>query len=274
MKINTLLLFVILCTPAFSADPVKLPAVQVDGYFYMDATITPDVDGTQATITHSKGTVRVPIAKIPPATLKRIGYDPAAHTAAKEAAEKGTDGRHGDSPAAVPPPEVSLTPSAPTPPAQPEKIDGAFGKKLGGVFNPAGAIGTSELTDGTPMYQFSPEKPFRSFTKYYVLITPTTHKIYAIWGIGAVENTETGKKEQALLMELLQKKYGATKEQGLMEKLGDTRTISHGSRYAMTKLTGIIDVTIEIRYYDRDLQTEGEKERLAIEGKKVDASGL
>jgi len=46
---------------------------------------------------------------------------------------------------------------------------------LGQKFDPEKAIGTSSLTDGTPMYQFNPEKPFRSFTKYFVMITPTSH---------------------------------------------------------------------------------------------------
>jgi len=274
MKINTLLLFVILCTPAFSADPVKIPALQVDGTFYMDATITPDPDGIQAIIRHSKGIARVSIDKIPQSVLARINYTRPTETSVAKQPTKDTDERSPARPEAVPAPESSATPPAATTTAQPGKIDGAFGKKLGGIFNPAGAIGTSQLTDGTPMYQFSPEKPFRSFTRYYVLITPTTHKIYAIWGIGDVENTETGKKEQTLLTELLEKKYGVTEKRGVMDSLLDRNKISHGSRYAMTKVTGIIDVAIEIRYHDGDLEAEAEKERLAIEGKKVDASGL
>jgi hypothetical protein len=56
-----------------------------------------------------------------------------------------------------------------------DKIEGAFGMALGQKFDPEKAIGTSSLTDGTPMYQFNPEKPFRSFTKYFVMITPTSH---------------------------------------------------------------------------------------------------
>jgi len=71
-----------------AADLAKIPAIQVDGNIYMDAIIVPDSDGIEATITHSKGTVRVPISKIPQATLKRIGYDPEAEAAAKKAAEE------------------------------------------------------------------------------------------------------------------------------------------------------------------------------------------
>ena len=83
-----------------------------------------------------------------------------------------------------------------------DRIEGAFGKKLGDTFDPASAIGTSQLTDGTPMYEFSTTHGFRSFKRYYVLITPTTRKIYCIWGIGSAENTKSGQKEQALIMEI------------------------------------------------------------------------
>jgi len=155
-----------------------------------------------------------------------------------------------------------------------DKIEGAFGIKLGDVFDPASAIGTSKLTDGTPMYEFSTTNGFRSFKTYYVLITPTTHKIYSIWGIGSVENTESGQKEQAVVMELLKKKYGVEEQQGVFDTIGDVKRIDQGNRYIITKLTGFVDVTIDIRYYDSDLDKLAETERIAAETKKTDDSGL
>ena len=59
-----------------------------------------------------------------------------------------------------------------------------------------------------------------------------------------------------------------------MDGFYDTRRVTQGSRYVMTKITGLVDTTIEIRYSETDLQKIAEKERLAIEGKKVDKSGL
>lgn len=168
---------------------------------------------------------------------------------------------------------VALSLVANIAPAQ-DKIEGAFGKKLGDVFDPSKAIGKDALTDGTPMYQFTPDKPFRSFKKYYVLITPTTHKIYGIWGIGSVENTATGKKEQALIMQLLQQKYGTKQKEGVMDGLYDIQQVTQGNRRVLTKITGIIDATIDIRYYDSDLEKAAETERLELESKKVDGSGL
>lgn len=172
------------------------------------------------------------------------------------------------------------SPAAPPPTAEPPAapgqatIVGAFGKHLGDIFNPGTAIGKGALTDGTPMYQFQPDKPFRSFTRYYLMITPTTRKVYAIWGIGPSENTESGKKEQALVMELLQQKYGPKDKDGLLDGFYDSQHISRGSRYIMTKVTGITDTTVEIRYIDKDIEKIAEQERLKLEGKKVDPSGL
>ena len=155
-----------------------------------------------------------------------------------------------------------------------DKIEGAFGKKLGDVFDPASAIGTSKLTDGTPMYEFSTTNGFRSFKRYYVMITPTTKKIYSIWGIGTAENTESGKKEQALVMEIIQEKYGAKQKAGLLDSFGDVNRIDQGTRYIITKVSGFTDITLDIRYYDLDLEKIAEKERLVEEAKKVDKSGL
>ena len=164
-------------------------------------------------------------------------------------------------------------------PAGQAAITGAFGKKLGDVFDPASAIGKGALTDGTPMYQIQPDKPFRSFTSYYVLITPTSHKIWSIWGIGPCENTESGEKEQALLMDLLEKKYGPKDADdvfnGLASHLNKTQFITKGGRYLMTQVPHVFkDHTVEVRYVDGTLGKTGEQERLKAEGKKVDASGL
>jgi len=177
------------------------------------------------------------------------------------------------SPSTPPPPEPPPNAEPPSAPGQ-ATITGAFGRKLGDIFDPTTAIGTGALTDGTPMYQFQPDKPFRSFTSYFLLITPATHKVYAIWGIGPCANTESGKKEQALLMELLKQKYGPQDADGLMDGFYDSEHISKGSRYVMTKVTGITDITVEVRYQDQDLEKIAEQERLKLEGKKVDPSGL
>jgi len=75
-------------------------------------------------------------------------------------------------------------------------------------------------------------------------------------------------------MELLKKKYGVEEKQGIFDTMGDVKRIDQGNRYIITKLTGFMDVTIDIRYYDSDLEKLAETERLAAETKKADDSGL
>jgi hypothetical protein len=89
-----------------------------------------------------------------------------------------------------------------------------------------------------------------------------------------VETVESGKKEQTVIMELLKQKYGAEANLGMLDAMGDVKRISQGSRYVLTKLTGFADVTIDIRYYDSDLEKLAEKERLAAETQTADKSGL
>jgi len=155
-----------------------------------------------------------------------------------------------------------------------EKITGAFGLELGQTFTPQDAIGKGSLTDGTPMYQFSPKKKFRSFSTYYALITPKTNKVYSIWGIGNMENDPSCKKEQALVMAILQKKYGKEEKEQLFSSLYDIKQVDQGNRYILTRCSGFGDVSLDIRYKDKKLEKQAENERIILESEKVDSSGL
>lgn len=155
-----------------------------------------------------------------------------------------------------------------------DRINGAFGMNLGQTFDPEMAIGKASLTDGTPMYRFVPKKKFRSFSHYYVLITPKSHIVYAIWGIGEIKNTSVCKKEQKLLMSILKDKYGKEKKKDFVSSLYDADIITHGDRYVMTKCTGFSNVTVEIRYNDNEYKELAENERIESEIKTLDSSGL
>ena len=150
----------------------------------------------------------------------------------------------------------------------------AFGIRLGSNFDITSSIGSNLLTDGTPMYKFKPENSFRSFSRYYVLITPKTKKVYSIWGIGDIDSDAKCKKEQDLVMAILVKKYGEMDDQGLMSSLYDSKTISQGDKSVSTKCSGFSNVIIDIRYYDYELKTLAEKERIELESEKLDSSGL
>ncbi len=155
-----------------------------------------------------------------------------------------------------------------------EEITSAFGLKLGDVFEPSQAIGTSSLTDGTPMYRFLPTKKFRSFEDYYVMITPKTHRICSIWGIGPVENTGKCEKEQAVIIELLAKKYGQPEGEGFFDSIYGAKRIDHGNRDITVKCSGFVDSSIEIRYTDRELKELAENERIEKESENIDDSAL
>lgn len=270
---KTILLFSILALPltALADDMKKIPLLTLAcGHTYKSVTIT-KVEPDGICITHETGLSRIPFEQLPVELQKELGHDPQKAKSAEPIEENKPASK--DVPQKNEAPPVQ-SPPLPTEPDKQEKIDGAFGMKLGDVLQPANVIGKSETTDGTPMYEFSPSKPFRSFTNYYVLITPTTHKIYEVWGIGSVANTETGKNEQALIMELLQKKYGAGEKPGIMDTIGDAKRISQGTRHVVTKINGLFDVKLEIRYIDTELEDVAEKERIASEKQKVDPSGL
>ena len=60
----------------------------------------------------------------------------------------------------------------------------------------------------------------------------------------------------------------------MFSALDDSESIDHGDRYILTKVSGVFDVTLEVRYYDKKLKEVAEEERLEIESNKVDSSGL
>lgn len=156
----------------------------------------------------------------------------------------------------------------------PETIKGAFGMLLGSTLKESQVLGTSELTDGTPMYQFEPTSPYRAFQAYYVMITPKTHQIYSIWGIGETETSGKAENERDVLLEILSKKYGKVDEDSFGGVLNGAKSITAGSRQIIVKAGGFSNGEIEIRYYDNDLRDKAEKERIEMEASKVDASGL
>jgi hypothetical protein len=138
-----------------------------------------------------------------------------------------------------------------------DKIEGAFGMKLGDTFDPSSAISVLEGKGGTPpSYQFNATNKFRSFKNYFVMVTPKTHRIYTIWAVGKIGDLQAGKEEQAKVMELLRKQFGN-------DETSTDMKIQQGNRLVATKLTGNTDVIIAIIYTDSDLKVLADKERLA-----------
>ena len=93
-------------------------------------------------------------------------------------------------------------------------------------------------------------------------------------GFGNIENTAICKKEQELLMAILKDKYGEKEKEDLFSNLYDIKMITQGDRYVMTKCSGLFDAEVEIRYKDNEYEKSAENERIEIERKELDSSGL
>lgn len=138
-----------------------------------------------------------------------------------------------------------------------ETIEGAFGKKLGDVFDPNSSIRTAKAADGTPegapIYEFSPTTRFGSFDRYYVRITPTTHRICSLEAVRDVDDKGAAQTEQVAIMQQLKEKYGVKKEIRNPNGLGELRWFRQNRRSVATELTGLVHVTLSLRYGDDDV---------------------
>lgn len=159
-----------------------------------------------------------------------------------------------------------------------EKITGAFGIELGKKFDPSTVTGKRSLADGTSVHRFKPKKRYHTFSNHYMKTTPKSHLVYSISADGDMENKSVCENEQAILMSILESKYGPRKKQFFRITLDNHRTIyqMQNNRFVDTWCFGLTDedVSINIQYIDYDLSAQAEKERIEIETEKVDSSGL
>lgn len=87
-------------------------------------------------------------------------------------------------------------------------ITGAFGLKLGQVFNVKKAKGVVEEHNEPPFYLFAPTSPVHELDTYYVRLTPADNRVYEIWGIKYFEKHRECKAVEKKIVEILTKKYG------------------------------------------------------------------
>lgn len=154
-----------------------------------------------------------------------------------------------------------------------EPIGGAFGIDLGQQFDPTQATAQGELTNGTPMYGFKPTKPYQAFQDYWVLITPRTQQVYAIWARGKFDNAAKASAEADVLMTILTRKYGPQDKDSMA--IGDVRVIQQANRSVVVKVdNNFSSAALEARYYAIDLEQLAKEERLQIEAAERDTGGL
>ena len=142
-----------------------------------------------------------------------------------------------------------------------EKITRAFGMKLGSSFNPSKAIEKGKTSNNTSIYRFYPKHHFRSFTRYYVSITPKTHKIYKIWATNLIKDSKKCKKEQEDIMLILEKKHGQLEK---IESIPNAKIINQGNRDITCICRESITYTIAIQYTDQKLTQLANKEKFEI----------
>jgi len=158
-----------------------------------------------------------------------------------------------------------------------QEITGAFGVVLGTKVNLPQWKKTAETTDNKPLYGFTPRNPLQGFTHYYFKATPKTGIIYCVYAQSDCEDTAACRNRQAVILDLLRKKYGEKAEQNLYDTLSDREVITRGTRNIQLKCTGIDGigrVTLNLFYTDDDLEKQAEKERVELEGKTINGSGL
>jgi hypothetical protein len=174
------------------------------------------------------------------------------------------------------------------------KIEGAFGKKLGDAFE-AGDARDENAQDlqrnsnpVNPRYRFTPVAPFQGLTDYFIEVTPTTHRIFAITASGPAANKEEARKKIATMDILLAQKY-------VNEPFPDARGSSYGptiqgnrieqrapGRFVVTSAQGQyaeippiprapVPFVVTVRYHDMKLAQLAWGELDAIKKAKEDA---
>jgi len=277
---------------AQQTNVAETTTLTIDGVTYSNAhwgAVSP----SSVTILHKSGVASIPLEKLSPELQKQFGYDPQrasqyraaeqraaqqqaivnqrlfAEENAKQQKQAAAQVKEQSEQAA---PETAQTNA--TAARQEQQITGAFGVTLGTTVNLSQYQKTGETTGKTPLYGFSPANPIQGLTTYWFQATPKTGIIYRVWAQGDCENNDVCKKRQAVILDLLNKKYGQEDKEGLFDDLYDMKRMTRGNRSIVLKCTGILDVSLNLYYTDEDLEKQAEKERIELEGGDTDKNGL
>lgn len=250
----TLSVLMLVASLAF-ADGTNL-TLTVDGVTYSNVTFG-TVTRSWVSIRHSAGVASIPLEKLPPDVQQRFGYDPQKAAEYQRLEQQGANGSQ----------------------FQQQEITGAFGVTLGTKVDLSRYKKTGEARGGIPLYGFTPKNPIEGFTTYWFQATPKTGIIYCVWAQGHFEGVDwenqhdVCKKRLAVVLDLLRKRYGQ-EEKGLFDFDPDHAFITRGNRDIMVKCTGLVETTLDLFYTDNDLKEQAEKERIELEGKTINGSGL
>jgi hypothetical protein len=161
----------------------------------------------------------------------------------------------------------------------PSRITGAFGLKLGQVFDPKYATGTNRAPQSMTRkgeliqiemvgYTFKPSHPVPRFERCEAGVTPCSNYVYSIAVCADFESFSAAKEEQEKLLAALQEKYGKA-------TFGSwTNGVYRSWSYAITQGTREVRLTLSIdtapislflNYEDTALHSQAKWEQSAID---------
>lgn len=161
----------------------------------------------------------------------------------------------------------------------PSRITGAFGLKLGQVFDPKYATGTNQTPESMTSkgefikmqmvgYNFKPRHPLPNFERYEVGVTPCSNYVYSIGVSADFESFSSAREEQEKLLAALQEKYGKatfdSRTNGVYRSW--SYTIKQGTREVWLSLSRDTDpISLFLDYGDTALHSQAEREQAEIE---------
>lgn len=188
--------------------------------------------------------------------------------------------------------------------AEYSEIEGAFGQKLGGIFNLEKSLETNLYHDinggivqnpesflkGREPYFFKPTKELDGFDSYGVLVTPISHKIYRIYASGYPSGDDITFQQRSKpvfqsLLQMLTGKYGSEEEsQNMMGALFGAEIgaalkehrIRQENRTVTLSLAHCEDgyMRIMLIYTDLELKKQAEDEEYQLKTPFINKSGL
>ena len=156
-----------------------------------------------------------------------------------------------------------------------EKIEGAFGFKLGDVLDFADARLVKEDAHrrGPDSYEFKPTTSNPAFANYFVDVTPNSHRIYMITAWGSIPapkpNTDDEWNQFQTILALVHRKYGSGPYPYKRFK-----EISQDQRKITYQLSYTSSLNFELHYFDQDISTQASEEMVDNRLKGADATGL
>jgi len=154
-----------------------------------------------------------------------------------------------------------------------EEITGAFGIELGQILDPNDPNSNLEPTS-TQHNFFNPVNPINSISIYSVVLSPITHKVIAIYGMGNKMAKNKCEDDKNVLVSLLTTKYGEPMEPSYSEQMKGIVGYIEDTSLITVQCDGFMEARLSIVYADHVLSDLAEKERIEIETKKTNADGL